>query len=68
LATKAVREFEKPNLEQQAIAAGRPVVELERERRAIFADAKVLNPPYQPKPQGFKNTNNSKKKSQLFRE
>ncbi len=63
LAIKAVKEFEKPNLEQQAIAPGRPVVELERERRAIFADAKVLqNAPFQNKPQ-FRQQQNRKKKN-----
>jgi hypothetical protein len=56
LATKAVKEYEKPNLEQQALASGRPVVDLERERRAIFADARVLHGNFQPKAQ-FKNPN-----------
>jgi hypothetical protein len=50
LAIKAVKEYEKPNLEQQALTTGRPVVELERERRSIFADAKTLQGPYNQKP------------------
>jgi hypothetical protein len=67
LAIKAVKEFEKPNLEQQALASGRPVVEIERERRAVFADARVLNSSFQPKPQfknpqGFRKSKKKKKK------
>jgi hypothetical protein len=36
------------------MASGRPVVDLERERRAIFADARTLNGPYQQQKQKFK--------------
>jgi hypothetical protein len=54
IATKAVKAFEKPNLEQQAMATGRPVVDLERERRTIFADARMLNGPYQQQKSKFK--------------
>jgi hypothetical protein len=54
IATKAVKAFEKPNLEQQAMASGRPVVELERERRAIFADAKTLHGSFHQQKPKFK--------------
>ncbi len=42
LATKAVKEFEKPALERQAIASGRPMAELEREQRYPFAKPQVF--------------------------
>jgi hypothetical protein len=60
LATKVVRDFEKPNLEQQAITTGRPVVELERERRSIFADARMLHGPYQQQKPKFNKGQPSK--------
>jgi hypothetical protein len=36
-----VKDFEKPALEKQAIASGRPLVELEREQRYPFAKPQV---------------------------
>jgi hypothetical protein len=60
LAVKAIKEFEKPNMEQQAAATGRPVVDLERERRYIYSEAKTLS--YRPNApgnnQGRQNNNN----------
>jgi hypothetical protein len=61
LAVKAIKEFERPNLEQQAAAYGRPLVELERERRYIYSEAKTLQ--YRPNApnanQGRPNNNSS---------
>jgi hypothetical protein len=42
LATKAVKEFEKPALERQAIASGKTMAELEREQRYPFAKPQVF--------------------------
>jgi hypothetical protein len=62
LATEAIKAFEKPNLEQQAAAMGKPVVELERERRYIYSKAQVHDRPQTARPQQGSNFPPSKKK------
>jgi hypothetical protein len=49
LATQAIKAFEKPHMEQQAAALGKPVVELERDRRYIYSKAQVHDRPYAAK-------------------
>jgi hypothetical protein len=51
LAIKAVKAFEKPAIEKQAIASGRPVVELEREQRYPFSKAQVFTTNVPPRGQ-----------------
>jgi hypothetical protein len=59
LGIKAIKESERPNLEQQAAASGKTLVELERERRYIYSDAKTHNKPAQSRNQGKPNFNHS---------
>jgi hypothetical protein len=69
LATKAIKAFERPNLEQQAAITGKPLVELERERRYIYSDAKTYDRPQSSRPpNNNQNNQNSKRKlDDLFR-
>jgi hypothetical protein len=59
LGIKAIKEFEHPNLEQQAAALGKPLVKLERERQFIYSGPKTYDKPANRGNQGRPTNNNN---------
>jgi hypothetical protein len=63
LAIAAIKAFERPHMEQQAAATGRPVVDLERERRYIYSKPTSLDRPAPQRQNQGRNGNNQNRKS-----